>query len=49
MNTSPTCTSTASVSGSRMMMVLAAEKPGIAPTISPRKIAGTITHHSESV
>src|SRR5919106_3684858 len=48
MNTRPISTSTASVSGKRMMMVLAAEKPGIAPTTRPSRIAGMITHQKVS-
>jgi hypothetical protein len=44
MKTRPVSRSIASVSGIRMMMVLAAEKPGMPPTISPRKIVGMITH-----
>src|ERR671919_93302 len=49
MNTRPISTSTASVSGSRMMIVLAAEKPGIAPTTRPSRMAGRITHQKVSV
>ena len=44
MNTKPISGSIASVSGSRMMMVLAALNPGTAPTTSPRIMAGRITH-----
>ena len=44
MNTSPVSTSIARVRGIRMMIVLAALKPGMAPTIRPRKTVGKITH-----
>jgi hypothetical protein len=44
MKISPIWTSIASVSGSGMMMVLAALKPGIAPTTIPTSVGGTITH-----
>ncbi len=47
MKTRPTSTSITRVTGSRMMMVLAALKPGMAPTMRPRKIDGTMTHHSD--
>ena len=44
MKTSPVSRSIASVSGIRTMMVFAALKPGMPPTIRPRKMVGTITH-----
>ena len=49
MNTTPCSTSMANVNGSKMMMVLAALKPGIAPTISPSSMAGTMIHQNPSV
>ena len=49
MKISPTSGSIASVSGSRIMMVLAALNPGMAPTIRPRKIAGRMIHQKVKV